>query len=751
MPLYLPRRLALAAALAWIGTFASFTDHGVFYVLAATLISMVLIKLSDAKPACWILILLPTIFYMQALLRKPAADQFDLSRFTGGTVVIKAQILEITEQRQFQRNILVVRPCQLCYPHEGRLSGKAEVILKGSAQPKLSIGSFVEIKGHVIEPTEPDEPWRFRQKTRLAQSSIFSVVITHGAGVSLAQAETTSTDLFESWITASRKSITDLHLATLGENYGPLLESIVLGDRCVALPTELVDKYRRVGLSHLLAASGFNLTIVIVVMHILAKSLTRSRTIRCLSALIPMTIFVVLAGLSPSVVRAAACSFIILIAIQSGRALSAAALLSLVLIAVLTIEPISAIDVGAQLSYAATFGILNLARPLGSFLETPIAKFKEKRKATDYLKWKFIRVPIVKTKRVFLVFAFWTVEAIAVVLSAQFAVLPIQLFYFWRLGTMFLPACVLVDPLVAPITVIGFAASTLILVSPLFQGICQQLDYLALLPLKALDGIATYFASMEGTYINLGPPQPATIVFYYAVLALFCVSLIARRFRIFATAMMFVSAYALLWRPTLEQPLLSIARNSLTFIGTDRRAITLGEESTAATKFLAYNGASVTQKIETVQGSDRPISINLASGTQRLKFILVSPEQIASLSKAPMADDRSTSAESGQFSHVILAVYNENIGSSNLRLRGRKKHPNISDELLDRLLDRFSADRVLLIEKHFFRKKNQSESSRASSPEPHFYENDDRGLAIFCEHGIEAHLSRRIAAVPKID
>jgi len=740
MPLYLPRVLALAAALAFLGTFATFIEHGIFYVLASTVASIALLKWSDAKPASWLLMLFPSAFYIHARLWQPRADALDLCRFTGSTVVFKAQILEISEQPQFQRKILVVRPFQLCYPHEGRLTGKTEVIVKGSLQPTLSIGSFLELKGQMIEPSDPDEPWRFKQKTRLAQASIFSILITHGSGISLLNADADCTTEIANWITASRKTITDLHVSTLGATYGPLLESIVLGNRCVELPADLVDKYRKVGLSHLLAASGFNLTIVIVVMHTLAKSLTRSRTIRCLSALIPMVIFVVLAGLSPSVVRAAVCSFIILIALQSGRSLNPAAVLSFVLIAVLTIDPLSAVDVGAQLSYAATFGILNLARPLADFLGSPIAAFSKKREAAHYLQWKFIRVPVIKTVQLLPDLAFWTLEATAVVLSAQAAVLPIQLSYFWRLGIMFLPACVLVDPLVAPITVIGFASSALILGTPLLHGLCQQLDYLALVPIRALDAIASFFAAMEGTYLNLGPPSPAAIVFYYAALSLFYAALTARCFRAWSLVILAIGSFALLWRPGLERPLISITKNSLTFVGTDRCAITIGELNSSATKFLAYNGAKVTYKADGGEPtSNRPISFNLTNGTEQLKFMIVRANQISDLLNSTIPPQ---TTEYGPFRHLILTVYDQKIAGA------RKWHGHsISTALLDQLQRHFSADYVLLIQKRFFKKHKGSheliESSQPSLPEIHYCEKDDLGLAFYCEHGIGVQVAKQ--------
>jgi ComEC/Rec2-related protein len=747
MPLYLPRALALAAALAWIGTFAAFSEHGQLYVLGSTLLVVALIKYSDAKPACWFMLILPAAFYLCGHLRKPSADHLDLCRFTGSFTVFQAEILEIVEQPQFQRNILIVRPFQLCYPREGPLAGKSEVIVKGAGLPKLSIGTYIEVKGRIIEPEDSDVPWRFKQRTRLAQTSIFCFAIAHSAGISLLPGKDSYKSTLANWISSSRQCITDLHLSALGKTYGPLLESIVLGNRCVELPSDLVDKYRKVGLSHLLAASGFNLTIVIVVTHFAAKSLTRSKTLHSLSALLPMTIFVLLAGLSPSVVRAAACSLIILLAIQSGRSLNPAAVLSLVLVTVLAIEPISALDVGAQLSYAATFGILHGARPLADLFGEPLTMLGGHR-AKDGRTNRGLT--LTRSQRILAAFVRWTTEAIAVVLSAQAAVLPIQLAYFWRLGTMFLPASVLVDPLVAPITVIGFASSSLILTWSALQGVCKQLDYVALVPLKALDSIASFFAALEGTYVNFGPPLPVSIIIYYLALASFCISLIARRSRLYAATLLIAASFALLWRPALARPMVSIAPNSLTFIGTDRKAIAFGEESSSATKFLAYNGAQLTNRISGAQVSHGPNKFSLTSGANQLRFIVFDCNQITHFPDAQPSDGTTTSVDSP----VILAVYNGNIANvavrpSNQTLRTYQKRSGISATSLDQLQHRYAADYILLIQRHFSRGKKQSRGhtklSASSSPDIHQPEKPELAISLYCERGIQAQLFKRKA------
>lgn len=60
-----------------------------------------------------------------------------------------------------------------------------------------------------------------------------------------------------------RKGIINTHISHLGDHSGKLLASIVLGDRAVNLPSKVRDSFRACGLSHLLAASGFNLSILV--------------------------------------------------------------------------------------------------------------------------------------------------------------------------------------------------------------------------------------------------------------------------------------------------------------------------------------------------------------------------------------------------------------------------------------------------------------------------------------------------------
>jgi len=572
----------------------------------------------------------------------------------------------------------------------------------------------------------------------LAQNAIFCIGIANRGGICMASPSCSSESVIYNWITASRQRITDLHTSALGTTYGTLLESIVLGNRCVELPSDLIEKYRKVGLSHLLAASGFNLTIIILVLNFVVKTLTRSKPICALATLSSIVMFALLAGLSPSVVRAAACCLVVLMAVQSGRSLNATAILAMVLITVLIIDPAASIDVGAQLSYAATFGILKGARPLAAFLLLPLPNLKPDSADINPLP---NTAHLSKATRACIIFAGYVFEAIAVVLSAQAAVLPIQLAYFWRLGTMFLPASVLVDPLVAPITVLGFASSTLILIQPAFGACARLLDLLALVPLKTLNAVADYFAQIEGTYLNFGPPAPVSVIVYYLALALFCASLIAGHRRVLTLFFVIVSLIALIWRSNLPEPIICVGRNSLVFLGTDRNAIVLGDGNSAG-KCLAYWGAKVTSDKSIVFDgvASEPITFCLKGGAQTLKFLFLNNiDADVFFNNRRYARAEKRAGECGVYdsnSCVIVVLY---------------KARTLSKDALAQIQSYYSADYALLVQRHFPRRKKHAygpDPLPFSSPlESHRQENNELQLSLFCERGMQARLIKRGTSV----
>ncbi|MFA5392465.1 MAG: ComEC/Rec2 family competence protein [Candidatus Paceibacterota bacterium] len=139
-----------------------------------------------------------------------------------------------------------------------------------------------------------------------------------------------------------------------------LMKSLFFGGSAT-LPFELKNQIRRVGLSHLVAVSGSNLTIVTQILSILLNIFLSSSVINFLLSSFFILGFVVMADFSASVVRAAIMAILLLIARLTHRLYNSSfALIIAVLLMVLLNPRIIIDDLGFQLSVLATLGIVYL-------------------------------------------------------------------------------------------------------------------------------------------------------------------------------------------------------------------------------------------------------------------------------------------------------------------------------------------------------------------------------------------------------
>lgn len=152
-----------------------------------------------------------------------------------------------------------------------------------------------------------------------------------------------------------------------GEPEGAFLEGLLVGAPPTG-STQLTATLRRAGLSHLVAVSGYNLTLVVGALSPLVLPLAGRRWGSGLVAL-GLLVFAGTAGFEASVMRAAAMAVLQLAAYLVGRPAALARLLAQTVLLTAWADPALALtDLGFQLSVAATFGIAVLANPLADRL-----------------------------------------------------------------------------------------------------------------------------------------------------------------------------------------------------------------------------------------------------------------------------------------------------------------------------------------------------------------------------------------------
>jgi competence protein ComEC len=212
-----------------------------------------------------------------------------------------------------------------------------------------------------------------------------------------------------------------------------LVPALVDGDES-GLDPALADDFRTTGLTHLLAVSGTNLTLVVGFALVLARwCRVRGRWLYVVGAA-GIVGFVLLARAEPSVLRAAAMGSVALVGMGTNGADRGLRALGVATIVLLLLDPTLASAVGFGLSVLATAGILLLAPGWRDAL----------------CRW----LPR------------WLAEAIAVPAAAQLACTPLVAAIAGQVSLVAVAANLLAAPAVGPATVLGLLGGVVTLASP---------------------------------------------------------------------------------------------------------------------------------------------------------------------------------------------------------------------------------------------------------------------------------------------
>jgi competence protein ComEC len=284
-----------------------------------------------------------------------------------------------------------------------------------------------------------------------------------------------------------------------------LLSGLLLGERG-GLPPEIHEAFRRAGVYHVLAVSGFNVALLAAAVWTILAMAGMPRRLSALGAMTAVVGFAAVVGREPSVMRATIMAVLVLAALVLEREASMMNSLALAALVILALRPGDLADPGFQLSFAATAGIV--AAPLP-------------------------RRPVL--------------GALAVSAAAQLAVVPVTLAHFNQLSTVGLLANLGVVPLAGVATILGLLAVALALIVPPLAAPFFAALWPLLLLMRWLVALA---ASVPGAVVHLPAPGGAAILGYAAALV---TALVAwhqrasrRRARYLAAAAMTLLALAVL-------------------------------------------------------------------------------------------------------------------------------------------------------------------------------------------------------------
>ncbi len=256
-------------------------------------------------------------------------------------------------------------------------------------------------------------------------------------------------------------------VTVLPEQERGLLPGLVDGDTS-ALDPVLAERFRMAGLTHLVAVSGTNCSIVVGSVLLVLRRVRARPWLAATAGALVLLMFVVVARPSPSVLRAALMASIALAALATGRPRAALPALSAVVLALLLWQPTLAGSASFAMSVLATAALLLFAPPLARALRAR-------------------RVPV------------GLAETIAVAVAAHTVTAPVIAAMSGRVSLVAIPANVLAEPVVVVITVLGFAAA---LVAPVWLGAGKVLAWLAGWPCRWLVFDADHLGGLHGATLR---------------------------------------------------------------------------------------------------------------------------------------------------------------------------------------------------------------------------------------------------------
>ncbi|WP_455772178.1 ComEC/Rec2 family competence protein [Streptomyces parvus] len=254
-----------------------------------------------------------------------------------------------------------------------------------------------------------------------------------------------------------------------------LLPGLVVGDTS-RVPPELHDAFKATDLTHLLSVSGANLSILLFLL-IGPPGSASSAERRGLAPLLGLSLrgtaviggvltlaFIVVCRPEPSVLRAAACGLITLLAIGTGRRRSLIPALAAAAVLLVLYDPWLARSYGFLLSVLATGALLTLAPRWSAALRA--------RRVPGRL-----------------------AEVLAAAAAAQAVCAPVVVVLASRVSLVAVPCNLLAEFAVAPATVLGFAA---LAVAPVAPSVAELLAWVASWPVGWIATVARTGAGLPG-------------------------------------------------------------------------------------------------------------------------------------------------------------------------------------------------------------------------------------------------------------
>lgn len=447
---------------------ASFLKISILALFAVVIFAVVIISIfwrnKKAVLACFAMIFTILGIYRYQMVSEKR-DIANIDSDLNKSVIFQGVIIEEPNVRIKDTQYVVENsPCEISQGENSAFCGiisqgkkYGKILITASHYPAYKYGDLVEFDGKLKIPEKFDS---FDYQEYLAKDSVYFIMynpktslMSSGNGNSVYSAIFGLKNVFKERLGR-----------LLPEPEISLLNGLLLGERS-GLGEKLKNDFSITGTSHIVAVSGFNVTIIAVIILEFCLLLGFSRGQAFWVSLLAIISFIIMVGAPASAIRAGIMGGLVMVAIRAGRLNTISTAIVFAATLMIAINPmILRFDVGFQLSFLAVMGLVWVY---------PILE-KSFQKIPDILKIK---------------------SMLLTTMSAQIMALPILIYNFDRLSIIAPLANILILPFVPIAMALGFLAGffEFIWLSPVAKIIgyftwlvltyqIRTIEYLAALP-----------------------------------------------------------------------------------------------------------------------------------------------------------------------------------------------------------------------------------------------------------------------------
>ena len=232
----------------------------------------------------------------------------------------------------------------------GQRTGNIRLTVNFDEKNTLKVGDIVSFYGEVqnakLFQFGNFQSFYYRDRTPYVCSIELSDVVVQGNKLSFDE--------------SFRLKIKDILYKNMGQENGSVAFAVLFGDKS-GIDGDTYDAYQSAGIVHLLAVSGLHVGFLIALVGFFLKKLKVKRWLNFLISAVVLAVYAYLCNFSPSILRSGLMALIMFSCSISGKRYDSLSVLGLAGIIILFFMPLSALDVGFQMSFFCVLSIMILS------------------------------------------------------------------------------------------------------------------------------------------------------------------------------------------------------------------------------------------------------------------------------------------------------------------------------------------------------------------------------------------------------